>query len=95
MDGLSICSVRKLLICHDLPGAAEVCDQAPAKSMHTRTNSKSESPSTILAGETGFPSSADWLLDRIPPGGIVGAFPSQVRISEELFLSTCVTRLVH
>ena len=38
----------------------------------------------FLPGESGYPSKADWLVDVIPPGGAVGAYPPQVRIGDDL-----------
>ena len=38
----------------------------------------------FLPGESGYPSKADWLVDVIPPGGAVGAYPPQVRIGDNI-----------
>ena len=36
----------------------------------------------FLLGESGYPTTADWLVDVIPSGGAVGAYPQQVRTGD-------------
>ena len=51
---------------------------------HTKVVQKQILDLHFLLGENGYPTTADWLVDVIPSGGAVGAYPPHVRTGDSL-----------